>query len=68
MNVSDQDVEQYLKILTLLDFGQIEEIVKKHNAKPESRYGQKELAKAVIEVIFDKASAEQAEKISEVLF
>ena len=68
MNVADQDIEQYLKILTLLDFNQVADIVKKHNEKPELRYGQKELAKAVIEVIFDKDAVDQASKISEVLF
>ena len=68
MNVADQDVEQYLKILTLLDVNQIQTILDEHAKKPELRYGQKELAKAVIEVIFDKHAVEQAGKISDVLF
>ncbi len=68
MNAADQDVEQYLKILTLLELNQIQTILDEHAKKPELRYGQKELAKAVIEVIFDKHAADQAEKISDVLF
>lgn len=68
MNVTDQDIEQYLKILTLLSFEEIENILKLHNEHPELRHGQRELAKAVIEVIFDKQAVDQAEKISEVLF
>jgi tyrosyl-tRNA synthetase len=38
MNTADQDIERYLKFLTLLDFDKIEEILKKHNEKPELRY------------------------------
>jgi tyrosyl-tRNA synthetase len=30
MNTTDQDVEKYLKVLTLLDFDTIAEIVAKH--------------------------------------
>jgi tyrosyl-tRNA synthetase len=54
--------------LTLLDFDKIEEILKKHNEKPELRYWQTELAKYVITTIFSKESADQAEKISKVMF
>lgn len=68
MNIADADIEQYLKILTLLELEQIAAIVSKHAENPQVRYGQKELAKAVIEVIFDKKAVEQADKISEVLF
>jgi tyrosyl-tRNA synthetase len=38
MNTADQDVERYLKLLTLIDLDHIEEILKKHNEKPELRY------------------------------
>ncbi|MCX6822569.1 MAG: tyrosine--tRNA ligase [candidate division SR1 bacterium] len=68
MNTNDEDVGKYFKVLTLLDVDEVDKIVAEHMKKPELRYGQKELAKAVIEVLFDKESAEQAEKISEVLF
>lgn len=68
MNTTDTDVERFLKLLTLLDFDKIEEIVNKHNEKPELRFGQKQLAKYVVETIFGAESAVQAEKISEILF
>ncbi|MBU1758323.1 hypothetical protein KKG31_04090 [Patescibacteria group bacterium] len=68
MNANDEDLEQYLKILTLLDFDQIEKIITEHKKKPEARHGQKELAKAVIEIVFDKDVITQASKISEILF
>ncbi len=68
MNTTDQDVEKYLKVLTLLDFETIAEIVAKHNENPWTRYGQKRLAAEVVAVIFGKDAVAQAEKISEVLF
>lgn len=68
MNTTDQDVEKYLKVLTLLDFDTIAEIVAKHQENLWIRYGQKRLAAEVVAVIFGKDSVSQAEKISEVLF
>ena len=68
MNTTDQDVEKYLKVLTLLDFDTIANITKQHNENPATRYGQKRLAAEVVAVVFGKDSVAQAEKISEVLF
>ncbi len=68
MNTTDQDVERFLKLLTLLDFDKIDNIILKHNEKPELRYGQKQLANYVVQTIFWEDSAIQAEKISQILF
>ena len=68
MNTTDQDVEKYLKVLTLLDFDTITKIVAEHLADPAQRYGQKRLAAEVVAVIFGKEAVKQAENISEVLF
>lgn len=68
MNTTDQDVEKYLKVLTLLDFETIGNIVKQHNENPADRYWQKRLAAEVVAVVFGRDSVAQAEKISEVLF
>lgn len=68
INTADQDVEKYLKLLTLLNFEEIDEIVKKHNEKPEDRFGQKALAYYVIKTIHGEEDANQAEKISKILF
>jgi tyrosyl-tRNA synthetase len=68
MNTNDGDVERFLKLFTLLDFDKIEEIVQKHNEKPELRYGQQQLAAYVIETIFGITASNQAQKISEILF
>ncbi|MEF2176180.1 MAG: tyrosine--tRNA ligase [Candidatus Absconditabacteria bacterium] len=68
MNTADEDVEKYLKLLTLMSFEQINEIVDKHNEKPELRNGQKALAFNIIQTIHGQEDALQAEKISEILF
>ena len=68
LNSADADVEKFLRAFTLLEIAEIEEIVVKHNEKPESRYGQRQLANYVIQTLFGKQAAEQAEKISDFLF
>lgn len=68
INTSDADVEKYLRAFTLLEISEIEAIIAKHQQKPELRYGQKQLAKYVIQVLFGKEASEQAEKISDFLF
>ena len=68
INTADADVEKYLRAFTLLEISEIEAIIAQHQEKPELRYGQKQLAKYVIQVLFGKEASEQAEKISEFLF
>lgn len=68
MNAEDFLVEKLLKVFSLKSLEQIDEIVKKHMGKPELRYGQKELARWVVEVLFGKDAVRQAEKISGILF
>ena len=68
INTADADVEKYLRAFTLLEIPEIEAIIAQHQEKPELRYGQKQLAKYVIQVLFGKEASEQAEKISEFLF
>ncbi len=68
LNSADADVEKFLRAFTLLEIAEIEEIVAKHNEKPESRYGQRQLANYVIQTLFGKQAAEQAEKITDFLF
>ncbi len=68
LNSADADVEKFLRAFTLLEISEIEEIVAKHHEKPESRYGQRQLANYVIQTLFGKQAAEQAEKITDFLF
>lgn len=68
LNSADADVEKFLRAFTLLDISEIETIVAKHNEKPESRYGQRQLANYVIQTLFGREAAEEAEKVTDFLF
>jgi tyrosyl-tRNA synthetase len=68
MNTSDEDVEKYLKIFTLLDFDVVAGIVKNHKQNPELRYGQKQLANYLVTTVYGEKAADQSIKISEILF
>ncbi len=68
MNTADENVAPYLKIFTLLDFNSIQEIAQKHQEAPEQRYGQKQLANYLVSTVYGKDAAQQALKISDILF
>jgi len=68
MNINDDDVERYLKILTLMDLDEIDELVKKHMETPEARLGQSTLAEKVVEIIHGKKDTETVKKISKIMF
>ena len=54
MNTPDEDISRFLKMLTLIETEEIDEIVKKHFESPELREWQKLLAYKVIEIIHGK--------------
>jgi tyrosyl-tRNA synthetase len=66
-NVGDDDVEDYLKIFTLLNKEQIQELVTKHYTNPAKRVAQKQLAYSVTNLVHSKAQAEKQQRISEAL-
>ena len=68
LNSDDSLIERLLKVFSLKSLEEIDAIVKKHNEAPELRYGQKELATWVIEVLFGKDAVKEVEKITEILF
>lgn len=68
LNTMDADVDRYLKVFTLLDLDEIEQIVSQHQSAPEKRFWQQKLANYVVEMIFWKDAAIQADKISQILF
>lgn len=68
LNTNDADVEKYLKVLTLLSFEEISDIVSRHNEDTASRYGQKVLAEKLVELIFGFEALGQVKKITEILF
>lgn len=68
INVDDEMVINYLKILTFLTKEEIEELEKKHLANPEAREAHKALAREIITDLHGKKSYEDAVRISESLF
>lgn len=68
MNVSDDDIERYLKMLTLIETEDIDKIVSEHMKAPEKREWQKELAFRVVEIIHWTKQADLAFKISDFMF
>jgi tyrosyl-tRNA synthetase len=68
LNSDDSLVEKLLKVFSLKSLEEIDEIVKKHEQDPASRYGQKVLASWVVEVLFGKKAVQEVEKITQILF
>jgi len=68
MNVSDEDIARYLKMLTLIDTEEIDKIVRKHMENPWDREWQKVLSYSVVEIIHWKLEADLALKISDFMF
>lgn len=68
MNADDSLIGKLLKVFSLKSVEEIDTIVQKHMENPALRYGQKELASRVVEVLFGKTAVLQAEKISKILF
>lgn len=68
INSSDEKVEEYLKVYTFLSKEEIEDLMKRHNQKPEERLAQKTLAKEFITDLRGKEEYEKAIKTTEALF
>lgn len=68
LNQPDEAVEYLIKIYTLLEKEQIEEVLAKHREHPEERLAQKTLARGATEVVHGKDVAEAIENLTAVLF
>ncbi len=68
INTADSKVEEYLKVYTFLSKEEIEEVMARHNEKPEERTAQRALAREIITDLHGKEEFEKAEKISRALF
>ncbi|MBQ3352718.1 tyrosine--tRNA ligase [Candidatus Saccharibacteria bacterium] len=64
----DDSVEYLLKIYTIYERAEIEEILKKHAEHPEEHLAQKALAKGVTEVVHGKDATDAVIQLSEKLF
>lgn len=68
MNTSDDDIEKYMKMLTLIDLDEINNIVADHNRTPEKREWQKILSYKIVEIIHWENEAKIAKDISDFMF
>ena len=68
LNQPDEAVEYLIKIYTLLEKEEIEEILARHREHPEERLAQKALARGVTEVVHGKDAADAIENLIAVLF
>ena len=68
LNQSDDALEDYFKYFTFVMPDELEEILTKHAENPGARYGQRQLASKVTEVVHGAEAAKSAEKITAILF
>ena len=68
LNQPDESVEYLIKIYTLFEKEQIEEILARHREHPEERIAQRALARGATEVVHGKEAADAIENLIAVLF
>ena len=68
MNTADEDIERYMKMLTLVEVEEIDSTVDEHMKSPELREWQKKLAYDIVGIIHGTQQAELAVKITDFLF
>lgn len=68
LNQSDEAVEHLIKIYTLLEKVEIEDILSRHREHPEERLAQRALARGATEVVHGKENTDAIENLIKVLF
>ncbi len=68
LNCTDEDSEKYIKIFTILDKDEIEELITRHKAEPHLRLLQKRLAEEVTVMVHGRNEYEAAVEASQILF
>lgn len=68
LNQADEVLEEYFKYYTFVTPEELDEILAKHAENPGARYGQRQLAYMVTEVVHGTDAAKAAEKITAILF
>lgn len=68
LNSDDAGVEDYLKIFTLLDKKEIEEVIAEFKKNPSERLAQKTLAYEVTKIVHGEKQAEAAKQATEQIF
>jgi len=68
LNQSDDDLDRFFKMYTLVTSEELEQILAKHNENPSARFGQKELGRRITAVVHGEEAANSAAKLSDFLF
>ncbi len=68
LNTPDEDIENFLKMLTLLEQAEIISILKEHNEVPHLRIAQKRLASEITLLVHGKEDLQSALNVTESLF
>lgn len=68
INLPDTQVEQYLKVYTLLPLSEINALMEMHRRNPGERQAQETLARLVTEIVHGPASTAQAAATTDALF
>ena len=68
LNAADEDAEKYIKIFTLIEKSEIEELIEKHKAVPHERTLQKKLAREVTILVHSEEDFKSAVDASNILF
>jgi tyrosyl-tRNA synthetase len=65
LNVSDEDAGKYIKIFTLIDHKEIEDLISQHKRSPHERLLQKRLAEEVTIMVHSREELESAKEASQ---
>lgn len=68
LNVSDESVEDYLKLFTMLEMTEIDALMMLHKRDKKERHAQKTLAREVTKLVHGDEAAAKAETVTQVLF
>lgn len=68
LNLSDPDAEKIIRMLTLLEFSQIDDIITAHRKAPHQRLLQKAVAEDITCRVHSRIDYENARQASEILF
>ena len=68
LNVSDEDAAKYIKIFTILEQKEIEDIISAHSKAPHERLLQKRLSEEVTVMVHSRSDFEGAVEASQILF
>ena len=68
LNITDEDAEQYIKIFTLLNRDEIENLIAEHRKSPHERILQKRLAEEVTVLVHSREEFQTAAEASQILF